>query len=141
MKITNFDLVQVYNILENCGAKKFPQKINFAITKNLKQLKVEIDIYQEALQNLFKSYDEFMIKKEDGTPEVTESGIPKVEKSHIEEFNKDLIDLLNTEIEINPYQIDEESFNYEDERYDVLPAVDMMNLQKILCNLEEKKED
>lgn len=137
MTITNFDLIQIYNILESCGNKKFPQKINFAITKNFTELKPNVDIYQQALQKLFQTYDADIVKKEDGTPDIDDQGIPKL-KEHQEDFNKELIDLLNAQIDLNLYQIDEDAFNYEDnDRYDVLTAQEILNLQKILCNFTE----
>lgn len=140
MTITNFDLIQIYNLLESCGSKKFPQKISFAITKNLIDLKAEVDIYQQALQKLFQSYDSVIIKKEDGTPELNEQGVPKVKEEERVNFEHDLLDLLNTEVDIKFYQIDQELFNYDDDRFDILTPQDMFNLQKVLCK-QEKKED
>ena len=141
MKITNFDLIQIYNLLESCGSKKLPQKISFAITKNLMELKSNVEVYQESLKKLFDVYNEFMQKKEDGTPELDAQGVPVVEESHRQEFNTELVELLNVQIEINPFQIDVNAFNYEDsDRYDVITAQEMMNLQKVLCELEKTAE-
>jgi len=55
MKITNFDLIQINNFFEQCGGKKLPQKINFAIMKNMAIIKPDVELYQQALQGLFKT--------------------------------------------------------------------------------------
>ena len=139
MKITNFDLIQINNFFEQCGGKKLPQKINFAIMKNMAIIKPDVELYQQALQGLFKTYDEDIIKKEDGTPETDEQGIPKLKEEKQEEFNKELIDLLNMQIDINFYIVDDEIFNYDDgDKYDPLSAQEIFNLQRIIC---EEKED
>lgn len=142
MKITNFDLIQINNVLEESGKKKLPQRINFAIIKNLKILKEDLDTYQESLQSLFKDYDEWMIKDENGQLKIDAQGIPEVEESHRVEFQTELIDLLNLQIDLNLYQLDESVFNYEDnDRYDALSAQEIMNLQNVLCKEEEKEDN
>lgn len=145
MKISNFDLVQIHNVLNDNSNKKFPQKISFAIIKNIMQLNKDFEVYQKALQKIFSSYDEYIIKDKNGKPETDNQGIPLIDKEHQEEFNKELIELLQTKIEIELYRIEEDAFNYEDnDRYDALSAQDIYNLQKIICkqgNNEELKED
>ena len=142
MKITNFDLIQINNVLDESGKKKLPQRINFAIIKNLKILKEDLETYQESLQSLFKSYDEWMIKDENGQPKMDAQGIPEVEESHRTEFQTELIDLLNLQIDVDLYQLDDDVFNYEDnDRYDALSAQEIMTLQRIICKEEKKEEE
>ena len=145
MKINNFNLIQIENILNKYSEKKLPQKISFAITKNIIQLNENLEIYQKTLQKIFSSYDEYIIKDENGKPKVDKQKIPMVDKEHQENFNKEIMDLLSIEIEVDLYQIEEDAFNYEDnDRYDILSAQDIYNLQIILCkqnNKEELKED
>lgn len=142
MKIDNFTLIQIFNILNANSNKKFPQKISFAITKNLIQLNKDYEIYQKALEKIFSSYDDFIIKDEEGKPKVNKQGIPLIDKKYQKDFDKELTELLQTEIEINLYTIEEDAFNYEDnERYDALSPQDIYNLQNILCKQKESKED
>lgn len=142
MKIDNFTLIQIFNILNANSNKKFPQKISFAITKNLIQLNKDYEIYQKALEKIFSSYDDFIIKDEEGKPKVNKQGIPLIDKKYQKDFDKELTELLQTEIEINLYTIEEDAFNYEDnERYDALSPQDIYNLQMILCKTKESKED
>lgn len=141
MKINNFDLIQIQNVLNENSNKKLPQKISFAITKNIIQLNDDFEIYQKSLQKIFSSYDNYIIKNEDGKPKVNKQGIPLVDKEHQEDFNKELMELLQTEINIELYQIEEDAFNYEDnDRYDALSAQDIYNLQKIICKQNDNKE-
>lgn len=144
MKINNFDLIQMQYILNENSNKKLPQKISFAILKNIMQLNNDYQIYQKSLQKIFSSYDEYIIKDENGKPQVNNQGIPLVEEKYQKEFNKELMELLQIEIEIKLYQIEEDAFNYEDsDRYDALSAQDIYNLQMILCKQsnDESKED
>lgn len=141
MKINNLDLVQIQHVLNENSNKKLPQKISFAIIKNIMQLNNDFEIYQKALQKIFSSYNEYIIKDENGKPKTNNWGIPLINKEHQEDFNKELMELLQTEIEIELYQIEEDAFNYEDnDRYDALSAQDIYNLQKIICK-QESKED
>lgn len=145
MRINNFDLIQIQNILNNNSDKKLPQKISFAIIKNMMQLDKDFEVYQKALQKIFSSYDKYIIKDENGKPKINKQGIPLIDKEHQEDFNEELMELLQTKIEIELYRIEEDAFNYEDNgRYDALSAQDIYNLQKIICkqgNNEELKED
>lgn len=139
MKITNFDLIQINNILDGSGKKKLPQRINFAIIKNLKNIKEDLDTYQEALKALFDSYDDWMVKNEDGSFKFDAQGVPEVEESHRQDFQAELLDLLNLQIDVNLYQLDEDVFNYEDsDRYDALSAQEIIALQRIICKEEEE---
>ena len=145
MRINNFDLIQIQNVLNNNSDKKLPQKISFAIIKNMMQLDKDFEVYQKALQKIFSSYDKYIIKDENGKPKINKQGIPLIDKEHQEDFNEELMELLQTKIEIKLYQIEEDAFDYEDNgRYDALSAQDIYNLQKIICkqgNNEESKED
>ena len=141
MKINNFDLIQIYNILDKNSNKKLPQKITFAITKNIIQLSSDFEIYQKSLQKIFSSFDDYLIKDENGQPKMNKNGIPLIDPFYQKDFDKEIMELLNTKINVNFYQIEEDSFNYEDnDRYDVLSAQDILNLQRILCKQENDKE-
>ena len=143
MKINNFDLIQILNILDSYSSKKLPQKITFAITKNLILLQNEAKSYQESLKKLLEKYDDYIIKDEEGNTKVNEQGVPEIQESQKQNFSNELMELLQMTLEINLYQIEEDSFNYEDEeRYDSLSAQDIIKLEQILCKQDkEPKED
>lgn len=143
MKINNFDLIQILNILDSYSDKKLPQKITFAITKNLILLQDEAKSYQESLKKLLEKYDSYIIKDENGNNKMDKQGVPEIQESQQQNFNNELMELLQMTLEINLYQIEEDSFNYEDEeRYDSLSAQDIIKLEQILCKQDkEPKED
>ena len=142
MKITNMRLVNIANTLEYYMKKKLPQKISYAITKNMIVVSSEYKIYNEQLQKLFADFDEHIEKDEEGNMKVNGNGIPLVDKSVSEDFYKELSDLLNIVVDVNFYYIDQEVFDYEDnDRYDPLSAADIINLQAIICKPEENKKE
>ena len=54
---------------------------------------------------------------------MNKNGIPLIDPFYQKDFDKEIMELLNTKINVNFYQIEEDSFNYEDnDRYDVLSA-------------------
>ena len=142
MKITNMRLVNIANTLEYYMKKKLPQKISYAITKNMMVVSSEYKIYNEQLQKLFSDFNEHIEKDEEGNMKVNGNGIPLVDKSVSADFYKELSDLLNIVVDVNFYYIDQEVFDYEDNnRYDPLSAADIINLQAIICKSEESKEE
>lgn len=137
MKVKNCTLVDMINILDNCAEKRLPQKISYAITRNLILLQKDYNCYIKSLNKLFIDYDKYMVRDENKNIINNDRGIPMVESSVEEEFNEEISTLLNIEVEIEPlYYIPENVFDYEDNvnRYDSLSAIDIMNLQAVLCN-------
>lgn len=136
MKVTNFAIVNMINTLEKFAEKKLPQKISYAITRNLILLQKDYDCYMKSLNKLFHDYDGHIVRDENDNIMRNDMGIPIVDGGIEKEFNEEISDLLNIEIEIEPYYIPESLFDYEDNinRYDCLSAADIMNLQAILCN-------
>lgn len=143
MKVTNFGLVNIVNALQGFAHKKLPQKISYAITRNIMIFQKDYDCYIESLKNIFSQYEEHFVKNESGECMYNDNGIPIVDSEVSQEFNEEIAALLNIEIEINPYYISEDVFDYDDigSRYDTLSAMDIMNLQSILCNQEEGEKD
>lgn len=140
MKIINLELLNMMNILNAFAEKKLPQKISYAITRNLILLQKDYDCYMKSLKKLFSDYDEYIIKDENGDMVSNDLGIPIVGSEVQKEFNEELSNLLNIEIEIEPYHIPENVFDYEDNVhcYDSLSAVDIINLQHVLCKQEKR---
>lgn len=143
MKLTNFAIVNMMNTLEKFAEKKLPQKISYAITKNLILLQGEYDCYIKSLNKLFVTYDGYMVRDENKNIMSNDMGIPIVDSSVAEEFNEEISNLLNIEIEIQLYGISEDVFDYEDNanRYDSLSAADIINLQAVLCNQKGSDEN
>lgn len=137
MKMTNLSLVNYLNALSSYVDMKLPQKINYAIARNIAKISRDYNIYNNQLQKLFENYKDHMIKDEKGAVKYSEFGLPCVDNSVKEEFNKQIEDLLNIEIDVDLYYIDKSYFDYEDNGiYDVLSANDIIKLQSIICKAE-----
>ena len=142
MKLTNFTVITMLNILDKFVKKKLPQKISYAITRNILLLQNDYHCYKKSLDKLFSDYDKYIVKDEKNHIIYNDMGIPIVESKVEKEFHQEIENLLNIEIEKDLYSISEENFDYEDttNRYDSLSAVDIMNLQAILCNQNETEK-
>lgn len=143
MKITNIGILEINTFLSQYEDKKFPQKIAFAIMKNLSIYANEQKFYQDALKKILQKYDEYFEKDENGENKTLENGLPIISKDHEEDFYGEINDLLNVVTEVEPYYIDKEVFEYEDNgKYDLLSAKEMFLLMSVLCKPEEedKKE-
>lgn len=141
MKLKNIDIIAYMNFLTSMSEKKLPQKITYAIVRNLKIIKDEYDLYFESLNKMIKSYEDSILKDEDGNVQVYQSGIPKVDKTIEDEYLKEANDLLGIKVEINLYKIPEESFNYESEKYDALSVKEIMTLIDLMGEVPDKKEE
>lgn len=134
MKMTNYTLVNLVNALEPYRNKKLPQKISYAITRNVMLATREYQIYEAQLNKIMEEYSDKMIKGKDGKLIVNEVGIPEVEEAVKQEYLNAIADLLNIEIDVEIYTIDESAFDYEDgNKYDVLSPNEIIKLQSILC--------
>ena len=141
MKMTNFTLVNMMNVLQSYSDKKLPQKISFAITRNLMKISKEYSVYDAQLKKLFESYSDYMVKDDNGNMQTYDSGIPVVNDSIKPEFDEQIAELLNIEIEVDMYYIDPEVFDYDDKGiYDAMSAQDIMVLQSILCKQDNEEK-
>lgn len=141
MKMTNFTLVNMMNVLQSYSDKKLPQKISFAITRNLMKISKEYSVYDAQLKKLFESYSDHMVKDDNGNMQTYDSGIPIVDDSIKPEFDEQIAELLNIEIEVDMYYIDPEVFDYDDKGiYDAMSAQDIMVLQSILCKQDNEEK-
>ena len=129
MKVNNFTLINMMNILKNFSEKKLPQKISYAIMKNIYIINKDVDIYETSLKKIIESYNDYIIKDE-----YLDNGLPKVDDEHMEDYISEVNDLLAFEVDIDLYYIDEEVFNYDDSaRYDPISASDLIQLRALLC--------
>lgn len=134
MKMTNYTLVNLVNELQSFASKRLPQKISYAITRNIILTTNEYKIYETQLNKLMEEYSDDMVKDESGNLKINDAGIPEVNDSVKAEYFDKLAELLNLEIELNIYTIDESVFDYDDDdKYDSLSPKEIINLQSILC--------
>lgn len=138
MKMKNAEIVMNLNNLSRLAEKRLPQRISYAMTKNNMILAKEYEVYSKELEKLNKEYDGHMIKNDKGEIELHPSGIPKVDTKVEKEYYGKINELLNIEIEVDLYKIDEECFNYDDteSRYDSLSFAEQMILRPLLVKMD-----
>lgn len=143
MKCKNKELIGIVRFLNNFNNKKLPQKIAYAIIKNNIIFSKEYSIYEEALKKIYSNYRDSFIVGKDNKPIITKEGIPIVADEVKEEFKNEIAELLQIEIEINPYTISESYFDYEDAKgiYDALTPMDSLMLINLICQKEENEGD
>lgn len=133
MKLTNLELINRINVLDQFNDTKFPQRISYAITRNLMILRYEYKCYSEELKKIMAKYADSMVKDKDGNIQCSENGVPVFNGPVPPEFNEDLTALLNIEIDVEEFFISPELFDYDDSRYDSLTGRDIALLQGVLC--------
>lgn len=137
MKIKNITIVGTLNILNSFADKKLPQKISYAITRNLMLFQKEYQYYEVEMKKLEAKYDGSFVHTEKGEITRDQKGIPILSTNQEQEaYNKELYELLNIEIDIPVYYIDSGEFNYDNDagRYDIMSASDILTLQSVLCD-------
>ena len=139
MKMSNYTMVNILNTLNSFGNKKLPQKISYAITRNIMIFRKEYECYENAFKKLLAKYDKDIEKDVDGNIVQNKDGIPVVNGEASKDFYNELNELLRIELDVNIYQIPSDVFDYEDsERYDAMSASEIIQLQSIMCNTIEE---
>ena len=143
MILKNKDILTRVNILNRYCTKRFPQRISYAITRNVMIFSDEIESYNKELKKILDSYKEYYVKDDKGEPQIDKaSGLPVIMPEHSNDFMQEIMELLEIEIDVKPYFINESLFDYDDEKYDTMSAIDIINLQSVLCDKSaETKED
>lgn len=141
MELKNIDIITYMNFLTSMSGKKLPQKISYAIARNLRIIEEEYNLYFSSLNKMISDYGDSILKDKDGNVKVYQSGIPKVDKSVEDEYLKDVNDLLNIKVDVNIFKIPEESFNYESEKYDALSVKEVVTLIDLMGEVPDKKEE
>ena len=143
MILKNKDILTRVNILNGYCTKRFPQRISYAITRNIMIFSDEIESYNKELKKILDSYKEYYVKDDKGEPQIDKaSGLPVIMPEHSNDFMQEIMELLEIEIDVKPYFINESLFDYDDEKYDTMSAIDIINLQSVLCDKSaETKED
>lgn len=90
MKYRNIDVVQIVTFLDKISERKLPQKINYAIMRNLDNFQKENQFYEKSLNKIIESYKDFLVKDSDGNLVISKLGIPTVDESHIEDYNNEI---------------------------------------------------
>ena len=137
LQITNFELVQIANLIKELENKRFPQKLSYAIMKSIINISKEVEIYTKQLNAIIEAYKEEgkLVLDNKGEIVFENNGIPKVKTEFVEEFAKELDELLNFKVTVEVSSFSEEMFDYEEEnRYDVLTPSEMI----VLMTLSEK---
>lgn len=63
MKYRNIDVVQIVTFLDKISERKLPQKINYAIMRNLDSFQKENQFYEKSLNKIIESYKDFFSKR------------------------------------------------------------------------------
>ena len=134
--ITNAILISFIKILDGVSKKKMPQKISYAITKNIINLSKEYECYETELNKIFDEYSEYFILDDNGNKTLDTNGVPVVKDEMKKDYYTSLNNLLNLDIEVPIYTIDDKYFDYDasDNRYDILCPIEMIQLQNIICD-------
>ena len=143
MILKNKDILNRVNVLNGYCTKRLPQRISYAITRNAMIFSGEIESYNKELKKILDNYKEYYVKDDKGEPQIDKtSGLPVIMPEHSNDFMQEIMELLEIEIDVKPYFIDESLFDYDDEKYDAMSAIDIINLQSVLCdNSSATKED
>ena len=140
MKMKNQKVINTINLLDSFSEKKLPQKISYAIIKNILLLKNEYNIINTGLEKIFNQYKDYYIVNDNNELIRNRNGIPALnDENKKEEMYTQLSELLNIETEIPIYTISLDYFNYDDNNiYDVLTPQDIMTLSSILCDITKE---
>lgn len=142
MKMSNYTMVNVLNTLNSFGKKKLPQKISYAITRNIMIFRKEYEFYEREFGKLLVKYDKDIEKDVDGNMVHNKDGVPVVNGEASKDFYNELNELLMIELDISIYQISPEVFDYEDsERYDAMSASEIIQLQSIMCDMANEESE
>ena len=142
MKMSNYTMVNVLNTLNSFGNKKLPQKISYAITRNIMIFRKEYEFYEREFGKLLVKYDKDIEKDVDGNMVHNKDGIPVVNGEASKDFYNELNELLRIELDVNIYQIPSDVFDYEDsERYDAMSASEIIQLQSIMCDMANEESE
>lgn len=120
MKYKNIEIINIMNYLNTFLDRKLPQRINYAIMRNIRNFQGEYDVYIKSLNNLIDNYKDYIVKDENGKVQLLEIGVPSVDDEVKDEYIKELNELLSIEVEVPMYTIPESVFNYEGTQYDAL---------------------
>lgn len=143
MKYRNIEIVNIVNFLNGISEKKLPAKISYAIMRNTENFQKEYGYYEQALSKIIERYKDFFVKDSDGNLQTAAIGVPLVDDKHMSEYTEEIQELLNIEIDVPIYRIDNSVFDYEDSagRYDVLSIKELLQLTNLFCKEDESNNE
>ena len=103
IKVKISDLLNSVETLQKLSKQDFKAKLAWQISKLLKAAEAEIQSFNDTRMSLITKYGE---KDESGQLITTEEGNCKILPESIDEFSNELMELMNTEVEINANKID-----------------------------------
>ena len=130
-------LIDILNLINKHKRSKLPQKLCYVITKNYLSLNKEYEVYRETLKKVMDSFDSYFERDDNGNPVVNSNGVPVILDEEVaKEMDAQIVELLNTEIDIDIYTVDFDMFNYDDKGiYDVLSMEDIIEVSSVLCEM------
>ncbi len=143
MKYRNIEVVQIVRFLDKISERKLPQKINYAIMKNLDSFQKENQFYEKSLNKIIESYKDFLVKDSEGNFVISDIGVPMVDKDHIEDYKNEISELINLEVDVKIYQVPESIFDYEDAngKYDAVSGSEILKFVKVFGTTDEDKTE
>ena len=133
--MSNLTMIKIVEMLSAFSNKKLPQRISFAITKNLMAINKEYQVYEIELKKILSEYSNDFILDENNNPKCNNQGLPIVVEEKSEEYQNKILELLNIEVDVDLYLIDLDCFDYDDRvgNYDSLSANEIATLQMVIC--------
>lgn len=105
MKLTNRKIVNDAMFLGSLAQKQLPIKISYAISKNIKKIEKELEIYNSERQKLL---DKYAIKDKNGENLIDENNQLKIDDENMSNWNKSINELLDIEINIDIHKFNKD---------------------------------
>lgn len=142
MRYKNIEIINVINFLNKFGDMKLPAKITFAIIKNQNYFQKEYQDYVSALGKVYDVYSDNFKKNKNGDLVTGDNGVPVItDKKILKKFEDEISNLLSLDVDVQRFYIEENAFDYDDSKYDILTPKDMYTLMNFLCAEEEGRKE
>ena len=121
MRVSLNNIVNATDTFSKIMQQSFKGSLAFKIARLVRELKKELDTFNEERRKLL---DKYCVNDENGEFEILENGNIKLIPETVNEFNNELDILMNTEIEINADKLPMDSID----DFDITPQ-EMMTLE------------
>lgn len=111
IKMTGNDIMMATPVLKELLNKSFKGATTFKLMRLVKKIDEESKAFESAREKLIQKYGKH---KDDGELDVREDGTVYIQEDKIEECNKELLELVNTEVEINAEKLPASAFEEVD---------------------------
>ena len=112
IKVRLREIIDSTDVLRKLAGESLRGRTAFQISKLLKKLEEELDLFNKTRVEIIKKYGE---KDDNGELKTDDNGNVKIVEESASVFNQEMLDLLNQEIEINanPIALDDlENINF-----------------------------